>query len=143
MSETIKLMHSVILNQFKSQFCSLAPPPPEKRLRSFNISNERFFNDPDRYSRYNDYKYDNLSKCSCSPPYSAENAISARSDLNPANGSYPFSFLGHRNHGGTDCKVRSGLPLLRSSLGRKRKCYRCISLKKYNINFSLQSILII
>ncbi|XP_027059115.1 putative phospholipase B-like 2 isoform X2 [Pocillopora damicornis] len=57
--------------------------------------------------RYNDYKYDNLSKCSCSPPYSAENAISARSDLNPANGSYPFSFLGHRNHGGTDCKVTS------------------------------------
>lgn len=55
--------------------------------------------------RYNDYKHDPLSKCSCTPPYSAENAISARSDLNPANGSYPFSFLGHRNHGGTDCKV--------------------------------------
>lgn len=30
MSETIKLMHSVILNQLKSQFCSLAPTPPEK-----------------------------------------------------------------------------------------------------------------
>jgi len=57
--------------------------------------------------RYNDYKHDPLSKCSCTPPYSAENAISARSDLNPANGSYPFSFLGHRNHGGTDCKVTS------------------------------------
>jgi len=55
--------------------------------------------------RYNNYKHDPLSKCSCEPPYSAENAISARSDLNPANGSYPFSFLGHRNHGGTDCKV--------------------------------------
>ncbi|XP_022780516.1 putative phospholipase B-like 2 isoform X1 [Stylophora pistillata] len=57
--------------------------------------------------RYNNYKDDPLSKCSCSPPYSAENAISARSDLNPANGSYPFGFLGHRNHGGTDCKVTS------------------------------------
>ncbi|KAL9980614.1 hypothetical protein ACROYT_G009222 [Oculina patagonica] len=57
--------------------------------------------------RYNDYKHDPLSKCSCKPPYSAENAISARSDLNPADGYYPFSLLGHRNHGATDCKVTS------------------------------------
>jgi len=28
--------------------------------------------------RYNDFKNDPLSKCDCSPPYSAENAISAR-----------------------------------------------------------------
>jgi len=56
--------------------------------------------------RYNDFKHDPLSACkNCTPPYSAENAISARSDLNPADGKYPFSALGHRKHGGTDCKA--------------------------------------
>ena len=55
--------------------------------------------------RYNDYTHDPLSKCNCTPPYSAENAISARGDLNPASGKYPFGALGHRNHGGTDAKV--------------------------------------
>jgi len=58
--------------------------------------------------RYNDYQDDPLSRCQlCSPPYSAENAISARNDMNPANGSYPFAALSHRSHGGTDCKVTS------------------------------------
>ncbi|XP_074643309.1 putative phospholipase B-like 2 [Tubulanus polymorphus] len=57
--------------------------------------------------RYNDFKNDPLSKCKCNPPYSAENAISARSDLNPANGTYPFGALGHRKHGGTDMKLTS------------------------------------
>lgn len=56
--------------------------------------------------RYNDFQHDPLSKCACSPPYSGENGISARSDLNPANGTYPFGALGHRSHGGTDMKVR-------------------------------------
>ena len=46
-----------------------------------------------------------MSKCNCTPLYSAENAISARSDLNPKSGSYPFGALGHRSHGGTDMKV--------------------------------------
>ena len=55
--------------------------------------------------RYNDYKHDPLSACNCTPPYSAENAISARCDLNPANGTYPFGSLGHRSHGGSDAKV--------------------------------------
>ena len=55
--------------------------------------------------RYNDYTHDPLSKCNCTPPYSAENAISARCDLNPASGKYPFNALGHRQHGGTDAKV--------------------------------------
>ncbi|KAF0308873.1 putative phospholipase B-like 2 [Amphibalanus amphitrite] len=55
--------------------------------------------------RYNDYKNDPLSACDCDPPYSGENAISARCDLNPANGTYPFSALGHRDHGGTDMKL--------------------------------------
>ncbi|CAH2044861.1 unnamed protein product, partial [Iphiclides podalirius] len=58
--------------------------------------------------RYNDFKHDPLARCEqCSPPYSACNAIAARNDLNPANGSYPFRALGHRSHGGTDTKVTS------------------------------------
>lgn len=58
--------------------------------------------------RYNDYKHDPLSRCElCSPPYSACNAIAARNDLNPANGTYPFKTLGHRSHGATDAKVTS------------------------------------
>jgi hypothetical protein len=55
--------------------------------------------------RYNDYQNDEYSKCNCTPPYSAENAISSRCDLNPANGTYPFKALGHRPHGATDMKV--------------------------------------
>ena len=55
--------------------------------------------------RYNNFQHDPLSRCNCTPPYSGENAISARSDLNPANGTYPFGALGHRSHGGTDNKV--------------------------------------
>lgn len=31
--------------------------------------------------------------------------MSARGDLNPANGTYEFSGMGHRNHGGLDYKV--------------------------------------
>ena len=60
-----------------------------------------------RLMRYNAYTTDPLSACNCTPPYSAENAISARCDLNPRNGSYPFSALGHRSHGGTDMKLTS------------------------------------
>ncbi|KAK3862560.1 hypothetical protein Pcinc_031586 [Petrolisthes cinctipes] len=55
--------------------------------------------------RYNNYKHDPLSRCNCTPPYSGENAISARNDLNPKNGTYPFGALGHRSHGGTDMKL--------------------------------------
>ena len=40
--------------------------------------------------RYNNFQKDPLSKCDCTPPYSAENAISARNDLNPKSGTYPF-----------------------------------------------------
>jgi len=54
--------------------------------------------------RYNDYKNDPLSACNCTPPYSAENSIPARSDLNPANRTYELPFLGHRLHGATDYK---------------------------------------
>lgn len=55
--------------------------------------------------RYNDYRHDPLSACNCTPPFSAENAIAARSDLNPADGVYPFGALGHRQHGATDVKL--------------------------------------
>lgn len=56
---------------------------------------------------YNDFKHDDLSVCNCTPPYSGENAIAARSDLNPPDGMYPFSALGHRLHGAIDMKVTS------------------------------------
>ncbi|KAJ9596928.1 hypothetical protein L9F63_012053 [Diploptera punctata] len=55
--------------------------------------------------RYNNYKYDPLSRCECTPPYSGENAIAARNDVNPANGTYPFAALGHRSHTATDMKL--------------------------------------
>ena len=49
--------------------------------------------------RYNNYTRDPLSRCQCHPPYSGENAISARNDLNPRNGTYPFHALSHRYRG--------------------------------------------
>jgi len=60
-----------------------------------------------RIMRYNKFQTDPLSVCKCTPPYSGENAIAARSDLNPANGTYPISALGHRCHGATDSKITS------------------------------------
>ncbi|KAK7087796.1 putative phospholipase B-like 2 isoform X2 [Littorina saxatilis] len=60
-----------------------------------------------RLMRYNDYQHDPLSKCNCTPPYSATNAISARNDLNPVSGTYPFPQLGFRLEGGIDMKLTS------------------------------------
>ncbi|XP_057267237.1 putative phospholipase B-like 2 [Pezoporus wallicus] len=61
-----------------------------------------------RLMRSNNYLQDPLSRCrGCDPPQNAENAISARSDLNPPNGTYPFPALRQRCHGGTDMKVTS------------------------------------
>ncbi|KAM7019025.1 putative phospholipase B-like 2 [Tautogolabrus adspersus] len=61
-----------------------------------------------RLMRYNNFKEDPLSRCDgCDPPGNGENAISARSDLNPANGTYPFGALKQRPHGGTDMKMTS------------------------------------
>lgn len=58
--------------------------------------------------RYNNFKHDPLSACNnCTPPYSAENSIAARCDLNPADGVYPFSALTQRDHAATDMKVTS------------------------------------
>lgn len=58
---------------------------------------------------YNDFRHDSLSRCNCTPPYSAENAIAARCDLNPKDGRYPFPALGHRSHGATDMKVKHAI----------------------------------
>ncbi|CAL8107538.1 unnamed protein product [Calicophoron daubneyi] len=55
--------------------------------------------------RYNDFRHDPLSRCNCTPPYTAENAISARNDLNDPNGTYPISSFRYRLHGGTDVKI--------------------------------------
>ncbi|KAK7480064.1 hypothetical protein BaRGS_00028701, partial [Batillaria attramentaria] len=57
--------------------------------------------------RYNDYKNDPLSRCNCTPPYSGLNGISARGDLNPPDGKYPFKELGFFLGGGTDMKLTS------------------------------------
>ena len=54
--------------------------------------------------RYNDYQHDPLAKCDCEPPYSAVNAISARSDLNPENGTYILPLFGSIPSGGIDYK---------------------------------------
>jgi hypothetical protein len=43
--------------------------------------------------RYNNYLEDPASACNCTPPYSAENAISARCDLNPRYFTYKYSFI--------------------------------------------------
>ncbi|XP_073486321.1 putative phospholipase B-like 2 [Aquarana catesbeiana] len=61
-----------------------------------------------RLMRYNNFLNDPLSLCSsCEPKPNGENAISARSDLNPADGTYPFGAMHQRQHGGTDMKVTS------------------------------------
>lgn len=58
--------------------------------------------------RYNNFEKDPLSRCDdCDPKQNGENTISARSDLNPANGTYPFGALRQRPHGGTDMKLTS------------------------------------
>lgn len=46
-----------------------------------------------------------LQGCTGNPPSSAENAIAARDDLNPASGVYAISALGHRDHAAVDIKM--------------------------------------
>ncbi|KAF8563287.1 hypothetical protein P879_10488, partial [Paragonimus westermani] len=55
--------------------------------------------------RYNNFKVDPLSYCNCTPNYTAENGISARSDLNDPNGTYSIPAFEYRLHGGTDVKI--------------------------------------
>jgi hypothetical protein len=83
-------------------------------------------------SRYNNYTKDPLSTCDCSPPFSGENTIAARSDLNPASGKYPFDALGHRDHGATDMKV--------SFIFLFNFMKSCLLHQSERISFSLQAI---
>ncbi|XP_077492894.1 putative phospholipase B-like 2 isoform X1 [Amblyomma americanum] len=67
--------------------------------------------------RYNNYEHDPLAVCdACNPKYNAENALSARSDLNPSVGRYPFLEMGQRPHGGTDAKVTNSTMMARHEL---------------------------
>jgi len=61
-----------------------------------------------RIMRYNDFKNDPLSRCEgCNPPYTGENAIAARCDLNDPHGTYPIASWGFRDHCATDAKITS------------------------------------
>lgn len=60
-----------------------------------------------RIMRYNDYRNDPFSRCNCTPPYSASNAIAARSELNPINGQFPFPNIAHDASGAIDAKITS------------------------------------
>lgn len=52
------------------------------------------------FMRYNDFKHDPLSRCRCDPPYTSENAIACRGDLNPANGTYSIPEFSKAGRGG-------------------------------------------
>ncbi|NWI17870.1 PLBLB protein, partial [Crypturellus soui] len=81
---------------------------PRARIFRRNQTLVRDMDSMVRLMRFNNYLRDPLSRCQgCDPPQNAENAISARSDLNPANGTYPFPALRQRSHGGTDMKITS------------------------------------
>ncbi|XP_046686333.1 putative phospholipase B-like 2 [Homalodisca vitripennis] len=79
------------------------------RARIFKRDHEKVLNAHTmmQLMRSNDFQHDPLSRCNCSPPYSAENAIAARNDLNLINGTYPFPALSHRSYGAIDAKVTS------------------------------------
>ena len=80
---------------------------PRARIFARDHKNVKDLASMKRIMRYNNYIHDPASACAkCSPiQASAENAIMARSDLNPADGTYPFGALGSRCHGGTDTKI--------------------------------------
>ncbi|XP_063310769.1 putative phospholipase B-like 2 [Pelobates fuscus] len=81
---------------------------PRAQIFRRNQTNIQDLNSMIQLMRYNDFLNDPLSICStCIPKPNGENAISARSDLNLANGTYPFGALRQRQHGGTDMKVTS------------------------------------
>ncbi|CAD6188713.1 unnamed protein product [Caenorhabditis auriculariae] len=77
---------------------------PRAKIFARDHSNVKDLDTLTALMRYNDYTHDEFSKCKCNPPYSAEAGISARGDLNPANGTYEFPGQGHVNHGALDYK---------------------------------------
>ena len=48
--------------------------------------------------------HDEFSRCKCTPPYTAEAAISARNDLNPVNGTWEIPEMADHNMGAIDYK---------------------------------------
>lgn len=57
--------------------------------------------------RYNDFQNDPLSRCNCTPPYTAIAAIAARNDLNDPTGTYAVPTYGFRGSGAIDAKLTS------------------------------------
>jgi hypothetical protein len=57
--------------------------------------------------RYNDFQHDPMSRCNGWPGYSGRLAIAARSDLDPANGTYSIPNLERRASGAIDAKIGS------------------------------------
>ncbi|XP_046365677.2 putative phospholipase B-like 2 [Haliotis rufescens] len=57
------------------------------------------------FMRYNDFQHDPLSKCNCTPGYSADLAIAARDDLNEENGTYLYDDLAYAMGGAIDVKI--------------------------------------
>lgn len=65
-----------------------------------------------RYSNYTHEPYSTqLNTCAylkmtnCTPPYTSENIIATRGDLNPADGVYALPNFAQRNHVATDSKI--------------------------------------
>ncbi|CAJ0583201.1 unnamed protein product, partial [Mesorhabditis spiculigera] len=77
---------------------------PRAKIFDRDHGNVKCIDSLTKLMRYNNYQNDPFSKCNCTPPYSAEAGISARGDLNPADGKYEFPGMGHVNHGGLDYK---------------------------------------
>ncbi|KAJ7309616.1 hypothetical protein JRQ81_007670 [Phrynocephalus forsythii] len=81
---------------------------PRAQIFRRNQTRIRDINTMIQLMRFNNFPKDPLSLCStCNPKQNGENAIAARSDLNPANGTYPFGAMRQRAHGATDMKVTS------------------------------------
>ncbi|XP_059156193.1 putative phospholipase B-like 1 [Physella acuta] len=80
---------------------------PRALIFKRDVTNVRDLTTMTKLMRYNNFMNDPLSRCNCTPPYSAENAIACRDDLNPINGTYEFGALGHRPHIATDMKLTS------------------------------------
>jgi len=77
----------------------------------------RTMEDMEKLMRYDNFKHDPLSTqmdtceylkmTNCTPPYTSENSISVRGDLNPADGVWGLPEFAMRNHAGIDAKICS------------------------------------
>eukprot|EP00050_Salpingoeca_kvevrii_P007624 m.297426 g.297426 ORF g.297426 m.297426 type:complete len:604 (+) comp13608_c0_seq1:73-1884(+) len=90
---------------------------PRARIFARNHTSVTDLESMKRLMRYNNYKADPLSTqlntcqfigwTNCTPPYTTENTIATRGDLNPADGVYGFAAFKQRNHVATDAKIMS------------------------------------